>query len=76
MYYHKKSERSISQCYPSLSALLTTAATSVKVEKSNSALRQVKADFHSMMGVERLNALLVYILYSLIMNQYVYIQIS
>ena len=42
-----------------LSILLTAAATSASVEIGNSALRQVKTDFHSMMGEERLNALLL-----------------
>ena len=42
-----------------LSILLTTAATSASVERANSALRHVKIDFRSMMGEERLNALLL-----------------
>ena len=42
-----------------LSILLTTAATSASVERANSALRHVKTDFRSMMGEERLNALLL-----------------
>ena len=42
-----------------LSILLTTAAASVSVERANSALRHVKADFCSMMGEKRLNALLL-----------------
>ena len=42
-----------------LSILLKTAATSACVERANSALRHVKTDFCSMMGEERLNALLL-----------------
>ena len=42
-----------------LSILLTTTATSVRVERANSALRHVKIDFHSMPGEERLNGLLL-----------------
>ena len=44
-----------------LSILLTTAATSASAERANSALQDVKTDFHSMTGEERLNALLLYI---------------
>ena len=45
-----------------LSILLLTTATSASIERANSALRHVKTDFRSMMGEERLNALiLVYI---------------
>ena len=44
-----------------LSILLTTAATSASVERAISALQDVKTDFRSMTGEERLNALLLYI---------------
>ena len=42
-----------------LGILLTTTATSASVERANSALRHIKTDFRSMMGEERLNALLL-----------------
>ena len=42
-----------------LSILLRTAATSASEERENSALRHGKTDFRSMMGEERLNALLL-----------------
>ena len=42
-----------------LSILLTTAATSTSLKRANSALRHVKTDFPSMVGEERLNALLL-----------------
>ena len=42
-----------------LSILLTKVATSGSVERANSTLRHVKTDFRSMMGEERLNALLL-----------------
>ena len=42
-----------------LSILLTTAATNASVEITNSALQHIKTDFRSMMGEERLNALLL-----------------
>ena len=42
-----------------LSILLTTVATSGSLERVNSALQHVKTDFRSIMGEERLNALLL-----------------
>ena len=42
-----------------LSILQTPAATSASIKRSNSALGYVKANFRSMMGEERLNALLL-----------------
>ena len=42
-----------------LSILLTTAATSARVERAYSALRHVKTDFRSVMGEEHLNGLLL-----------------
>ena len=42
-----------------LSILLTAAATSASVERTNSVLRHAKTDFRSMMGEERLNVLLL-----------------
>ena len=42
-----------------LSILLTTVATSGSLERVNSALQQVKTDFRSIMGEERLNAFLL-----------------
>ena len=56
---YEKNKSNISQYYLSLSIHLTTTATSASVERTNFALRYVKTDFRSMMGEERLIALLL-----------------
>ena len=49
------------EIFPNITRLgiLTTAATSASVERANSASLHVKIDFRSMIGEDRLNALLL-----------------
>ena len=54
--------KNMKEIFPNITrvlGILTTAATSPSVERANSSLRHVKIDFRSMMGEERLNALLL-----------------
>ena len=53
--------KNMKEIFPNITRLgiLTTAATSARVERANSALLHVKIDFGSMMGEELLNALLI-----------------